>query len=87
MRVPHAASAALRAPSRRPATLEPPCGAHSRVQPLGATVNVNDLPNLAERLHREVHPNGPRLAGCPFHDAATFAQRAQRLLIWIASGS
>jgi hypothetical protein len=51
------------------------------------TVNVNDLPNLAERLHREVHPDGPRLAGCPFHDAATFAQRAQRLLIWIASGS
>lgn len=80
-------SPTLRAPSRSPASPEPLRGAYSRAQPLGATVNVNDLPNLAERLHREVHPDGPRLAGCPFHDAATFAERAQRLLIWIASGS
>lgn len=49
-------------------------------------MNVNDLPGLAERLHGEVHPDGPRLAGCPFHDAAIFAARAKSLLIWISSG-
>ncbi|MFJ4828418.1 hypothetical protein ACIP79_00530 [Streptomyces sp. NPDC088747] len=48
---------------------------------------MNVHQRLAESLHREVHPMGPRLARCPFHDGPTFTERARRLLIWIASAA